>query len=114
MGQTETDIIEQNTPGPWSYEVSTNDPDYFEVRCHDCTIALVDRWQEDGASDDLTEQAEANAALIATAPDLLDDLEFWLLTLYEYSSIILERNQASAALEARIRRTEAVIGKVAI
>ena len=71
MGHTETDRIKQNAPGPWGYEVSTNDPDYFEVRCDDSAIALVERWNDD-ENDHLEREAEANAALIAAAPDLLE------------------------------------------
>lgn len=59
----------KHTPGPW--DDASNYPESHSVRifskCH--YIATV------GNSDDTKEQTEANARLIAAAPDLLVDLE---------------------------------------
>lgn len=70
----------QHTPGPWIIRVGTNlltryidftgTPDHTA-----CTVAEI--WPEDDCGESI-EMAEANARLIAAAPDLLEALRLLL------------------------------------
>lgn len=58
-----------HTPGPWDCEIYPNDHSYFQVFSDCSTIALVERW--DKSDSEAAAEAQANARLIAAAPDLL-------------------------------------------
>ncbi|WP_430451099.1 hypothetical protein [Rhodopirellula europaea] len=64
---------ETHAPGPWSYEICTNTPSTFAVSDGHCTIALVERWDADPET--VQREAESNAALVASAPLLLDAIK---------------------------------------
>lgn len=61
--------MEKHTPGPWTVEVAgriKSDPEYLEIRALDQPVGMRQRIaQTRGAN------MEANARLIAAAPDLL-------------------------------------------
>ena len=61
----------KHSPAPWNYRVSENCPDVWEIVADFCEspIAEVPRWQDEDGSD--SEEAEANAAITTTAPELL-------------------------------------------
>lgn len=74
--------IQQHTPGPWQWSVAEDSP-CADIRAGDTTVAYV-LWGHgyfDGQRLPPIEQAEANAPLIAAAPDGLelaqDLLQFW-------------------------------------
>ena len=71
-----------HTPGPWHYEVSRNCESMFSL-IDDCgaQLAEIERWNSDPDAPDVAEQAEANAQLIRTSPDLLAALELALAAL---------------------------------
>jgi hypothetical protein len=64
----------KHTPGPWeiSYRESGFIQDGHVIMGNDLEIAHVEPWER--MDDDAIEEAEANAELIAAAPDLLDAL----------------------------------------
>jgi hypothetical protein len=60
----------KHSPAPWSYRISANCPDVWEVQADFCEspIAEIPRWlDEDGME---SPEAEANAELIAAAPEV--------------------------------------------
>jgi hypothetical protein len=67
-------ITAKHSPAPWSYRVSENCPDVWEIIADFCEspIAEVPRWQDEDGSD--SEEAEANAAIMTAAPVLLEAL----------------------------------------
>lgn len=63
----------QHTPGPWKTERVEDNPEFVEILGFDDSIVCCfDRSQQLGNED------EANARLIATAPELLGALEILL------------------------------------
>jgi hypothetical protein len=62
------------TPGPWSYsEVSWDGGLYIKPSGHDVVLAEI--WGLEYPFPDADDEARANAALIAAAPELLEALE---------------------------------------
>jgi hypothetical protein len=61
----------KHSPAPWSYRVSENCPDVWEIIADFCEfpIAEVPRQQDEDGND--SEEAEANACLMTAAPALL-------------------------------------------
>jgi hypothetical protein len=104
-----------HTPGPWSVgrSILREGGQYLEVAVHvgegatrgNC-IALVYQGGE-GAISSRTEDVEANARLIASAPSLLASLKECVLQI-EY---LHERLQATGSGTAAIARAEAAIAK---
>lgn len=70
---TETSVKTQHTPGPWTVDVSL--PGIVEIRDSEkrmlCTVYAPDYTNHPVTA----EEAEANANLIAAAPELLEALE---------------------------------------
>ena len=65
-------MTKQHTPGPWDTDTSTG---WVGLRGNYRVIARVRRTSPHGAAD-LGEEGNANARLIAAAPDLLEALRF--------------------------------------
>jgi len=96
----------KHTPGPWFYEVeqmngySFNVVDDFQTQ-----VAEVARWNEEDAPE-LLEQSEANAQLIAAAPEMLALLK----TLLENCALInktgLDKTRYRQAVKALINKIE--------
>ena len=64
--------MSKHTPGPWHIDPAAEyDAAEYDINAKDSDIASV--WQ-DNKSDD--QEAEANANLIAAAPELLEALKF--------------------------------------
>jgi hypothetical protein len=65
----------KHSPAPWSYRVSENCPDVWEIIADFCesSIAEVPRWQNEDGSD--SEEAEANAAIMTAAPEMFAALQ---------------------------------------
>lgn len=82
----------QHTPAPWTYQISDNRQSEFEIHCDYCQIGTVERW--DGDNDQaVMNEAEANARLIAAAPEMLaalDGIQAQILSLAGESSVIDE------------------------
>jgi hypothetical protein len=76
-----------HTPGPWSHEwqfIVAPDPTGVHP---DIYIAEIAESDEDGRVAS-TEQQEANARLIAAAPELLDALAYFYNTIRDYPSSV--------------------------
>ena len=56
----------KHTPGPWIAEKDET-AEVWDIRCEDGTVAMTDDWDK--------ETNEANARLIASAPELLAALK---------------------------------------
>jgi len=66
--------VVQHTPGPWFYEISDNCESEFTIHSDYSQIGMIERWNGDDDQEVMAE-AEANARLVAAAPDLLEALE---------------------------------------
>ena len=96
MNSTET---AKHTPGPWRIDRNNSWPIYVSAESDGEGVAMMDG---------LLELREANARLIAAAPELLQALE-WMQSLFLPSGAYQEKfqDQLSMALE----KAEAVIRK---
>jgi hypothetical protein len=67
-------ITAKHSPAPWSYRVSENCPDVWEIIADFCEfpIAEVPRQQDEDGKD--SEEAKANACLMTAAPTMLEAL----------------------------------------
>jgi len=63
----------KHTPAPWTYHISDNCQSEFEIHGDCCQIGTVERWDGDD-DEEVMAEAEANAQLIAAAPELFDAL----------------------------------------
>lgn len=68
---------EMHTTGPWTIADSTNPHEAFAIEGKDYKVVawVANSWDEANDEDYVGEEDEANANLIAVAPDLLKALE---------------------------------------
>lgn len=70
--------MSEHTPGPWTTNHSEHDAPYqdIKIKTEHRTVATV--WIDDAPVHDYNAEQEANAKLIAAAPDLLAVCELFL------------------------------------
>lgn len=100
----------KHTPGPWSYDVEINDHGGWEAETQDITIyageVAISIYSTECAEYPDDAACEANARLIAAAPDLLEALSN-LCALYESDDGCLQLAEYKAARAALARATGA-------
>ena len=88
----------KHTPGPWSWNTDYNEDNVFSVwvEAPDVTHKTTNICVADCSWVELLEEAEANAALIAAAPDMYEVLE----DLLKYKGVMSDESteRANAAI----------------
>ena len=84
----------KHTPGPWSWYTDYNEDNVFAVwvEAPDVTRKTANICVADCSWAELLEEAEANAALIAAAPDMYEVLE----DLLKYKGVMSDESVARA------------------
>lgn len=85
--------VASHTPGPWKVTDQTKKDvmRWIEANSNGDVIAILDAGQDAGISEDTATRLEANAALIAAAPDLLEAVDS-LLVYAEAEKSLMEEN----------------------
>lgn len=73
MSDSSTRSVAEHTPGPWVYDYTMNGLDFVVGTTSADVVALVGSDEERGINGVMV---EANARLIAAAPDLLAELQY--------------------------------------
>jgi hypothetical protein len=103
-------------PGPWKWRANGEpyiggEDIYITDATEDPDIAMVWAWfDEDGIRGPLSVQSQANAHLIAAAPDLLAALEEWFIDYDGWSPSELQKRYRPDMI-AKVERTRAAIEK---
>jgi hypothetical protein len=96
--------MSQHTPGPWQYDYSPNhsgiNPSFLVMAGDHTVVAEVERDSERGVRGGIV---EANARLIAAAPDLLSAAQLVRDCLYEQG---LSTHACLGPLESAIAKAE--------
>ena len=71
-----TNTEQKHTPGPWDYYLEPSDHYKHKIRSKPGLICQLPGWV---THDELRLEQEANARLIAAAPELLEALEHYLI-----------------------------------
>lgn len=105
----------KHTPGPWGIDYVTTDVQWPVVNDASdnpvCEIVLCYLPDTDDA-DPCKQEAEANARLIAAAPDLLDALKSSLQFVAAWQTEYLDKNDPQRiCVDEQIKKTRAAITK---
>lgn len=65
----------KHTPGPWRTDEDEHDAPYQDIRIKAANRTVCKVWIDDAPVHDYNAEQEANARLIAAAPQLLDALQ---------------------------------------
>jgi hypothetical protein len=84
----------QHTPGPWETDHKDHDSPYQNIKINAGFKTVCTIWIDDAPEHIFNSEQEANARLIAAAPDLLEALHGLLL----FPNNPRENNKARAAI----------------
>lgn len=80
-----------HTPGPWETDEADHDAPYQDIKIKAARRTVCTVWIDDAPCHDFNAEQDANARLIASAPDLLKALRF-ILAFYEPGQTYLDTN----------------------
>jgi len=67
--------MSKHTPGPWNTDEKDHDDPYQDIRVVGSRRNICLVWMDDAPVKDYNDEQQANARLIAAAPDLLEALK---------------------------------------
>ncbi len=80
-------MTHKHTPGPWSTDEAEHDEPYQDINIRAGSRPICRVWKDDAPVRDYNAEQDADAKLIAAAPDLLEALEDLLQTMEQHEQL---------------------------